>query len=368
MYYLTSLIFNMFGARLKHLGYLSSMLLMTVLIYLSGYPNPVTTLDYANYAADYNGVSVVGYVSRFEWAYQFVANLGHKLSLDYADFRFFYVLGTMALLYLAVARLIRSDYVAFFWTGFSTFLFFIETIQLRSFTMVVFVLLGVSFLKSNSLKNVVFAYLFIILGIGFHSSGTIYLLVPLIFLIFNSKINHKFFSSLWIVAFLVTIFLWGIGTAVLTQVLGNWIGALTGNTAIQNNVATLYTDGGSFWSFIKIVLFSLFVLLVSKQYEDYDGLEKGIIGKALMSFMIVSLVGMPLMMVSSQYDRILRAGIMVGMILASMSIFRSNRISYAKVVYIVLLIAIIFFFLGGYVVSDFTPFSNMFNYMGFDVN
>lgn len=364
MTYIIGLIFNIIGERLKIIGYLSSITLMVILTFLSGYPDSVSTLDYASYYTDYIGATIIGYSSRFEWAYQFVVSIGHALQLEYADFRFWYILGTMILLYIAVLRFVQSENVAFFWTSFALFSFFIETIQLRSFTMFVLVLMGVSFLRKNTLTSYFVAYLFIFLGMGFHSSGAIYLLVPLVNFFVRHQLKVNLFFKAWTISFAITILLWMVGTSGITTLLGEWIGQITGNAAVQMNVTSLYNDGGSWWNFIKVILFSMCSLLVVKSYDLTESYQLDSVFGVLMSLMLVSLLGMPLMMVSSQYDRILRAGIMVSMIISSFTIFNVKQITTTKLYYTVLLLVISFIFLGGYAQGIRTPFSNIDRYIG----
>jgi len=333
--------------------------MVLILTYLGGNPDPLTTVDYSAYESEYNN-KYLGYVSRFEWLYQSCANLAVKYNLTYAQFRIILIAVTFLILFIAVRRLTSND--KFFWLMFALSPFFSETVQVRSFTMMALVLLSVSFLKNNNIKGYLISSLLIYLGTGFHTSGYIFFLILPVHFLFGKRWSiQNIKNSLWVslvISFIVAI----LSSVSLLGGLTTLIKSISDNEEIVNNVTDLYFNGFSISSLFLILCFLSFCLVVIRvvQYSQI-ALDENM--RVMFSYIFVSFVGMPLVMISSQYSRILREGI-IGMLVVLSIIFIDKKIFKKYLVPVIVLHLIItYVFMGGYRLS--AGFLNMMHYIGF---
>lgn len=333
--------------------------IVLILIYLGGNPDPLTTIDYSAYEAEYNN-RYLGYVSRFEWLYQSCANLAVKYNLTYAQFRMILIAFTFLILFIAVRRLTSND--KFFWLMFALSPFFSETVQVRSFTMMALVLLAVSFLENNNIKGYLISSILIYLGTGFHTSGYIFFLILPIHFLFSKRWSidnlKKSFWAFLVISFIVAIFSRSSILSGLTTV----IQSISDNEEVANNVTTIYFNGVSISSLFFILCFLSFFLLVIRIVRNSQiSLDKNI--RVLFSYIFISFIGMPLVMISSQYSRILREGI-IGMLIVLSIIFIDKKILKKYIFPIVIVHLIVtYVFMGGYRQS--AGFLNMMHYIGF---
>lgn len=332
--------------------------IVIILIYLGGNPDPATTVDYQAYETEYNN-RYLGFVSRFEWLYQYFANVGVKFNLTYVQFRFILVSCTFIILFIAIRRLTTND--KFFWLLFALFPFFVETVQVRSFTMMSLVLLAISFLKKNNIKGYVLSCMSIYLGTGFHTSGYIFFLIlPIHFMLSNrwsiSRLKWCFLIFL-IVSFIVALS----SMAGIMGGLTTLIQSISDNEEIANNVTNIYFNGVSISSILLVLSFlSFFLLVFHITKKSQIILDDNM--RVLFSYTCVTLIGMPLVMISSQYDRILREGIVGMLIILSIVFVDKNYLKkYIFPTFAVYFIAL-FIYMGGYRLSS--GFLNMIHYIG----
>lgn len=333
--------------------------LIVVLITKGGLPDPYTTVDYLAYESEYNN-KYLGFVSRFEWLYQDISSWAVKHSLTYSQFRVCLITVTFIILFIAVRRLTKND--KFFWLLFALFPFFPETVQVRSFAMIALVLLAISFLKANKIQSYIVSAVLIFLGTGFHTSGYIFFLVLPIQFFFAKRWSVSLLRRIFLLFLVSSMFVSFMSTTGLTKNIMNLVQSVSGNDAVAENVNNIYSAGASISSVLLVFSFTLFFLLVMRIFGNSKiALDENI--RVIFSFLTVTCVGMPLVMISSQYDRILREGI-IGLIILLSIVFVNKKILNKYFLPIILLYFIVtYIFMGGYRLSD--GFLNMFHYIGF---
>lgn len=332
--------------------------MVLTLVYLGGNPDPITTVDYLAYESEYNN-RYLGYVSRFEWLYQKVANIAVKYNLQYFQFRLILMLLIFIVLFIAVRRLTKNDKL--FWLLFSFFPFFVETVQVRSFAMISLVLLAVSFLKYNKFQGYFTASVLIYLSTGFHTSGFLFFLILPVQFIFYKKWTISMLNGCLITCLVISIIVPLFLKVGVLNGLTTLIQSISDDQEVINNVTTLYFNGISVSSVILLLsALGFFILVINILKQQQIKLDDNL--RVLFSYSCVTFIGMPLLMISSQYDRILREGI-IGMLII-LSIVFENKVYLNKYIFQVTSVyfAVMYVFMGGYRLSP--GFLNMLHYIG----
>lgn len=359
MIYLFLVAINIFFNRVRGRWTIFSLLLVGELIFLSGNPDPLTTADYMAYQGEYQN-KLLGYNSRFEWLYQKITDVSIHYNLEYSQVRLILVSLFFLVMFIGVYRLTRN--FSYYWILFSLGLFFIETIQIRSFGMISFVILGISFLKNRKLWNYLLATFFIFLGTGLHSSGYLFLIVPIIHFFINpwrtSILKNALLFNLVVCGILIFS-----STSGASQVLAGLLNKVSNNSETAGNIALLYATGFSQSTILLLAAFIIpliYLIMILKQHNFLLN-QKSV--PAVLSLIVVTMIGIPLLILSNQYDRVLREGMMGMLILmAIIKDSNGNSITINKNYYFeVLYFIFIFVFLGG--VKNSFVFQNIFHYI-----
>ncbi|AVH74998.1 EpsG family protein [Weissella koreensis] len=329
MIYLGILIFNWLEEIIKKKSIVFPMLCLLYLAWLGGAPDPVTTLDYASYEANYNSMFSLTYNSRFEWAYLSLAKMAYLSGMTYEQFRLILVFGIFIILLVVVRRFTNN--MAFFVGTFAMFPFFNEIVQIRSFAMYTLILLAASFLIHVNKRNIIISALIIFLSAGFHSSGYFYFIFIAIRLLMHKHI--KINSIIIMVSLISSVALMLTGSTSVGQNIAKIIGILNKNTNATENILSNFVGGGSALTTIlsMIALYTLLVILSKKmEVHIYKLTENNsyIAGKveSLMSLIYSGMLSLPLLLISDQYQRFPRFGLETVIIMAALYFEHNIRI------------------------------------------
>lgn len=357
MIYLITVGVNIFTNKIRGKFTIISLLLVAVLVYLSGTPDPLTTADYLAYQGEYQN-KLLGYTSRFEWLYQKITDIAIYYNWDYPQLRLFLIFIFFLVMFIGVYRLTRN--VKYYWLMFSLGLFFIETIQLRSFGMIAFVILGISFQYRRGITGYLLSIFFIFLSTGLHSSGYLFFLVPLInFLVKNWTIKKLIVALLLNLSLgIVLIFS---STSGASFVLSDLLNSISPNNESAVNIATLYATGFALSTILLLIAFVMPLLYLIYILKNNKFLLSDRKIMVILSFISVTMIGLPLLVLSSQYDRVLREGMMGVILLMAIINERVSTKNRINIYFSSLYFIFIFIFIGG--IQNSFVFQNILHYI-----
>ncbi|WP_273750879.1 EpsG family protein [Leuconostoc mesenteroides] len=357
MIYLIVVGINIFFNKVRGKWTIISLLLIASLVYLSGIPDPTTTADYLAYQGEYQN-KLLGYTSRFEWLYQRITDATIYYNFDYSQVRLLLISIFFFVMFVGVDRLTKNT--KYYWLIFSLGLFFIETIQLRSFGMISFVILGISFLRRRRILNYAVSTFFIFLGTGLHSSGYLFFLVPVVCFLVKKWDIKKFVSALLLnlTVGAALIFSSTIGASVI---LSNLLNSISSNSESADNIATLYATGFSLYTMLLLVVFVVPLIYLVYLLKNNKFLLEDKTVTIVLSFISVTMIGIPLLILSNQYDRILREGMMGMIILISIINEKVNTNNKKNASFVSLYFIFIFVFIGG--IQNSFVFQNILHYV-----
>ena len=152
-------------------------------------------------------------------------------------------------------------------------------------------------------------------------------------------------------------------TSGASQVLAGLLNKVSNNSETAGNIALLYATGFSQSTILLLAAFIIpliYLIMILKQHNFLLN-QKSV--PAVLSLIVVTMIGIPLLILSNQYDRVLREGMMGMLILmAIIKDSNGNSITINKNYYFeVLYFIFIFVFLGG--VKNSFVFQNIFHYI-----
>lgn len=323
MIYIGIVVWNWLDTLIKKKSLIIPILSLLYLAWLGGAANPVTTTDYDNYEANYNMMFSLTYNSRFEWAYLSLAKAASLSGLSYAQFRLILVSVIFIVLFLAIRRFTNN--LSFFVATFSIFPFFNEVTQVRSFAMYTLVLLAAGFLVKINKKNVLISVALIFLSTGFHSSGYFYFIFLVIRLLIYKKI--KLGKILIFLSLFASLILMITSSTSIGVSLAQLVGRLTGNSAATENILLNFvgTSARRLYILKVITIYGMAYGLSQKMAKylltgQFSLKKTSIASKAevLMSLIYMGMLGLPLLVMSDQYQRFPRFGLEAVVIIAAL--------------------------------------------------
>lgn len=291
---------------------------LLILGYLAGSANPVTTTDYGMYYQQYIISGLTGNFY-FERGYSLLGTFFYHLGFNYAQFRFFFSMLIILVLYIGICRFTSN--IALFVSIYGITCFFNDATQIRNFMMISLVIIGVSFLKEINLKNIVLATLFILLGAQFQSSGYYFLLILLIRLFPKGKILSNFkIVLIFEVVFSGIIIVLGKGRIIkLLTILAAPFS--NGRENLVSKISTQYVYGISGRKMILITVSVIMTLYLSKIMAN--NLKNNKNAQVLYTAIVSGMLSFPLIFIAIDYSRILRNTFLFFILL--ICIFYSNK-------------------------------------------
>ncbi|RDF88858.1 hypothetical protein DQM10_06145 [Leuconostoc mesenteroides subsp. mesenteroides] len=285
--------------------------------------------DYLAYKSAYNDMA--SYQGLFEGGYTYLESVSNQIGLSFDQFRMMFVLSTIIFLYIAVRRFTKNH--ALFLAIYLLTFYAYDLIQMRSQFMMSIVLLAYSFLISNKRSKVrlFFAIFLIFLAAQIHSSGYIFLLGILIYIL-SKNIDNVVKLSLPIAvgASLLIPFLFR--SSVFIAII-NILGHITGRDVLVEKLLVLFTDGVSIslklWYFIPLfVSWWIITIVMSNQNKQDISKEASIKYKVLISGCLIGFMGFALLSIAPDYSRLFRHGMTFLIVMMAYYFENDNGIIY----------------------------------------
>lgn len=327
MGYFIVLIISWIGSLIsKGKGIILTVIAFAWMAYLGGTASPTTTTDYISYQYYYNLLLNGLPGNRLEWLYTYLSKVSIHYGFDYASFRLFLICATFVILFTAVIRLTEKPIL--FSALFLVFPFFNEVTQVRSFIAYTLVLFGLTFLKNLRFKNLIIFEVIVWLGMGFHSSASVFLFIPLVQM-FVQKVGitkASYFSTIFTLVFTLLLMITSrIGT--LINLIAKMLEVIGGSS-----VATTFVNLMSHSSNRKMFFVIALVIYISYQwYLTKVGNECSLndssfrVPYSLYALLIMGELLLPLLLISDQLQRFQRIGIESGLLIASSIFYEKMR-------------------------------------------
>lgn len=324
MLYIGSLIINNVSYFYNNFRRLSVFVSAIVMVILFRGTDGRTTPDYSVYQQQYNMNS-----NYFEMGYNSLVHFGNFLGMDYPTFRLLFSILAVAIFTWAVFRVSTEPEMAV--TGYMISAFFADIVQIRQFMMISLVLLGYSFFKNKTVKNIIIGFVFLILSSEFHSLGWMFVLMaPLCFVPISKQMKLLKWTTI--------IF---IGLAVVTRLLPKSIviaftSAIIGNLSsrqnIDTNIADVYTNGGGIGVFVVTLLILVLMLWAIFKIPEIKYTDNI---RILMPGIFIVLLSLALVSVSIDYTRLLRAASILILIIFSNLLHGKEKWRYFIYLYVI---------------------------------
>ncbi|MBZ5975036.1 EpsG family protein [Leuconostoc gelidum subsp. gelidum] len=264
--------------------------------------------DYVVYQYSYN--NLITQDSQFEKGYTLLEYLGNFVGLNFETFRQYFVAIGVIILYFGVRRftknhsLVLAMYIPTIWV--------VDIIQMRSFVMMSVMVLGFSLLLCNNLISKILAVTVILLGASIHSSGYLFLIGLVLYLLVKSISNFiKYLTYGAIIGILLLPLL--LRSSVFISII-SFLGNITGRSALVNNLSDLFMSGTPIN--LKLIYYFILVLsltvivLITKDNQKINDDKTFIVFKVLVGGITILFVGTVLLDVASDYSRLIRHGLL----------------------------------------------------------
>ncbi|MBZ5963224.1 EpsG family protein [Leuconostoc gasicomitatum] len=344
----------------KGKGIILTLIAFAWMAYLGGAASPNTTLDYAGYQYYYDLLVKELPGNRLEWLYTSLSEIAISHNFEYAEFRLWLICVTFIILFIAVLRLTEKPIV--FAALFLIFPFFNEVTQVRSFVAYSLVLFGLSFLKKLTIMNIIIFEFIVWLGIGFHSSAAIFVLIPVI-QFFVQKVGIKkashsatVFTIIFSLVLLVTS-----RVSVIVNLIASMLEIIAGSS-VSITFINLMNHSSNRKTFFLIALLSYAVFqwyLSNIGNELFDNDKQVQVPYAQYSLLIMGEMLLPLLLLSDQLQRFQRIGIEGGLLIVGTLFLREKR-NKDNTAYIFIIKVLIFVFISMYIYYGLTDLNTDF--------
>lgn len=299
-----SYIVNFLLIKSKRLGNIASLILAVFLgVYAGNMPldsmDDVAQSDIRSYYGNYNNP----YSTNFEVGYRTISHFFSNQGVDYYSFRIAISVILMLLLWFVVSKM--SDYHAMaFFSFYSIFPFFVDTIQFRTMIASIFIVLAFRALNNNHPIRVI---LLLLGGTLFQTITIIFLLVIPLYMLHSEKAFKSIKMSIYYVILPMISIFFGYQFG-LMRMFVNLISSIVGRT----DLVDAYTRLSAFktgWSYILVygVVFLIELLIVSIIYNDKKMYEKNEnILKASAPFLIIGMYALPIIRFYTDINRFYR--------------------------------------------------------------
>lgn len=311
--YIFLLVLNLAFVTLKFGRYIGGGLSFIYIGFLAGRTDLVNNRDTFNYFNDYINLGNFGYNSRFEWAYVYSEKIGRAMNLTYPEYRTIFMLIIFGLFIWALTKFTHN--LSMVYIFFALFNFPLEVTQVRNFAMFSFFLFALALntkpTKLNKLLSLVFAYI----GTGFHSTGYLFMF-PIIIVVFFDRDNiERMTKYVWYASTGLAFIMPVLGSGWVGNVLSRLLGSVSGNAEAAENVRDRFNNDGSVvLSLVMAISFWIFYKAgdtLTKHSYDGDFAKKSWNTKLLNLSIAFTSLGIPLLQVSGQYQRVLRYGLLL---------------------------------------------------------
>lgn len=354
-----SYIVNLMLLKFNKIGNISSFVLAVILgIYTGNMPlnsmDDVAQSDIRSYYGNYGNPNSVN----FEIGYRTISHFFASKGVGYYSFRIVFSIILMLILWFAVSKISEYNAMTFF-SFYSIFPFFVDTIQFRMMIASVFIVLAYLALIYNHKVMVILLLLF---GTLFQTTTIVFLLVlPLHFL--NSEKSFKDIKYLIFYVFfpMISIFfgyLFG-----LTRLLLSLISSISGRLDLIDTYTRLsmFKTG---WDYIAIyaIIFMIEIIIIYLVYNDTEINEQNINTlKASAPFLIIGIYALPIIRFYTDINRFYRLSEIILFILVTLYLSKSKHNGVKVKNVVVFLLTFILTILSGYVFYRGSDFPHIIN-------
>lgn len=287
-----------------------------------------TTLDYSVYESQYYANS--DYFERF---YNLLVHLSNSVGLNYVEFRLSISIIAVIIFLLAIVRLTNNVSIAIMGYFISSYL--VDIVQIRQFLMLGFILLGLSFLKLDSVVGSIFGYASMFVGTQFHSLGWIFFLFsPLVFVSLKKQREWLPIIS-GIILFIIALF-YVLPKSLLLKLTATVLNLLSSRENIVDNVNTVYSNGSGIKVWFLLFVISMVALLIGCFSKNIVMNEKN--AQVLMYSIYILLISILLTFMSVDYVRLSRSGVVLFVLfITNFDTFRNKVLIWSSVTFISIL-------------------------------
>ncbi|MGK4016866.1 EpsG family protein [Weissella paramesenteroides] len=344
-----SYVVNTLFLKSKYIGGVFSFLLAIFLgVYAGNMPlnsmDDVAQSDIRSYFGNYSNP----YSTNFEIGYRFISHFFFQQGVDYYTFRLVFSIVMMIVLWCVVTYLSNCNATLFF-SLYSIFPFFVDTIQFRTMIASIFIVIAYFFLTK---KNILFTILSLLFGTLFQSLTIVFLLtIPLYFFKVdntfkrvNATINYIIFP-LFIIFFS---YLFGVLT---------WLVKLIAPVIGRDDLLAAYMRLSVFktrwWDmFIYLIIFILELFVLYFIYNDKVMVKKhSSTLQATAPFLLIGIYALPIIKFFVDINRFFRLSEIILFILVALyfnrrdekGVFVKDLITYILVFFLTVLSAYVFY-------------------------
>ncbi|WIE01243.1 EpsG family protein [Latilactobacillus curvatus] len=318
------LIYQFFFKKSKLIGFLG----LSILAYLGGTADPMTTTDYTMYSMQYTNAAHGNFY--FERGYSELGLFLYNHGLDYAKARIvFFILSTI-ILYIGVSRFTKN--IALFSALYGITVFFNDATQVRNYMTISLVILGLSFLINNTIKNNIIAICLIILSAQFQSIGYFFLIVVIFVWLGNRLPEELVKKSVYIfllLTILLIIFVKFSGVAAVVSLLTKMASLVGGRANLVSKISGQYANGASFNQILLDSVATIFGVVTANVILNTQSnvSDRFVKVKILYMGVISSLIALPMLFLAIDYSRIQRNSFLFVLIIISIYFEKRRNIT-----------------------------------------
>lgn len=285
------------------LGYLMSIGLGFIL----GTANSIIP-DYALYRDAYNSVVNL----KFEYGYEFLADLSKQVGFDYAEFRLIIGIVGLVLMFHFINKLnINSIGILFIYIINS---FFIDVSQIRNFMLTVFLVMAFVTLIENRKHSFFKSFVYILIGSSFQVLGYFFLLVYVVFIIYRIKKARSVLSLIFILSSLVFIL----------PVIRDYAIMLSSKILSSSGVEAYLSEQTRLGFLLPwgVILISLIFSMYNLNILESLGISEAKLVTRIHTILLVTMLALPLLTFNIEFYRIYRDTFLL-IPISSMFIFKN---------------------------------------------
>lgn len=314
-------LFVLVSLFMKRFKYVSTVLLSVAMGYFAGTMSPEYSNDTSSYLNFY-GFSPESRV--FETGYMKVANFFFNHGFDYFEFRTITYIIAFLVLWLGVVRIVKSPEV--FYALYFPFTFINDATQVRNFWLVAILVFSISLVRNRGIFRIFISILLICIAATIQNLAYLYLIPLILFWIpWNSRtLKIVIVGILGITLFSIGISFFGKSSVVFSNMIQSF-GSLSSRADGADNLARYASASGGVKNLVRAFFESLTYMAASvyiitrfmKASENVNSIWSLHNRQNRIAFLIivVSMIGVPITFVSMAFDRIMRNGFIIILLL-----------------------------------------------------
>lgn len=295
--------------------------------------------DYPVYEIYYNTPDFT-----IEPGFSLLEKLSNNLGFTFEQFRILIAATGFFILFLAVKRITKR--YSYFLSIYFLFPFFFDVIQIRNFLMMVCVFYGATFLIRGSWKDVFYSVIWILIAGSIHLLGYLFLIGVLLWMI-----NKRYDKSINII--IVAIIVLSILLVIpemresISSIATQFADSSTGRLSHLLKYSSISVRYGFVIGWIRVLSSFLLVYwvrtVIFQKMKGAAGEVNTLVKKInmLYSFVSVSLIALPLLLIDADFERIFRDVFFMVICAGSLVRLRDFKSPLKRYLFILLLIVVV---------------------------